>query len=155
MTFQPCTIDHLPSLLALQDEAFSHLEDPSMLRRNTPEMIAQCLQAPHLTVGAFEKGRIVAFAILYIPQGEEVIMPGAANFKLCIVRPQHRGHGLQCQLGQHIIAAAKARGYHRLCATASPHNTPSHRNLLRLGFTLDHTATHDGLARNVYTYEID
>lgn len=158
---RPCTSSHLPDILALQEEAFSVMKDTTMLRRNSPEMLAACLQVPHLTLGAFLYDNLAAISILYVPTtSEEELSPylkhfnpegyRCANYKLCIVRPTFRGRQLQYLLGRQLIQEARHRGYNLLCATASPENTHSHNNILRLGFQLDSQSQHYGFLRNLY-----
>jgi len=164
ITIKRCTPQHLPLILKLQEIAFAHMEDPSLLRRNTPEMFASCLNDPHATFGAFDEEKLVAIGILYVPTTHEEDLSlslkephssPSANYKLCIVHPDYRGRRLQVTLGEKIILQAQLQGYRLLCATASPRNLASHTNLLYLGFTLDSQSSHYGFTRNVYYHEID
>lgn len=164
ITFRPCTLQHLTHILELQETAFLHLDDPTLLRRNTSEMFASCLSDPHVTFGAFDKEKLVAIAIFYVPSTPEEDLSTSlqnqhnlpsANYKLCIVHPDYRGNRLQITLGEEIIEYARQQGYRLLCATASPLNIASHKNLIHLGFTLDSQSTHYGFERNVYYHEID
>jgi hypothetical protein len=64
-TLAPCDASHLDAICALQEEAFLHIKSENLLRRNSREMLAACLDDPHFTLGAFHGGRLIAFAMLY------------------------------------------------------------------------------------------
>lgn len=107
-----CAADHhaqigapyLGSLLAIQDEAFAQMEDKQILRANPASVLRDCLEN-HFVVGAFSRGELVGFAILYFARDTEENLvqylgrqvedySAYANIKLVIVRPSHRGQGL-------------------------------------------------------------
>ena len=157
---RPCGPDHLNALLDIQEEAFATLPDPSLLRRNTPEMFHACLLPPHVTLGAWHGDTLAAFSILYFPEAAEdlsqsLIKPvpagtKAANYKLCIVRPAFQGNGLQCRLGLALERCARQAGVGLLCATVSPKNQHSVDNFRRMGYVYDRTSTKYGLERALY-----
>lgn len=157
---RPCGPDQLDDLLDLQDAAFAAMEDENLLRRNTPEMFRSCLLPPHVTLGAWLEGTLAAVSILYFPEEEEdlsrslagVDLAGrrAANYKLCIVRPEFRGRALQYRLGMALEGMARERGVGVLCATVSPKNSHSARNIRRMGYTENRTLTKYGLERALY-----
>ena len=170
--FRPCALGDLDKVLGLEAEAMAVLDRPDQLRRNTPAMWAACLQPPHYCLGAWVKSAIapsvgmdtvlVAVAVLYVPsEGDpEALSPflqtvepkglQAANFKICIVHPEWRGHGLQVTLGEKLHEVARRRGIGLLCATASPHNIPSVRSLEKLGYLPDRTLTKYGFERTLF-----
>ena len=161
---RPCGIEQLDTILAIEQEAISVLERPDLLRRNTLDMWRCCLNPPHICLGAWVGEELVGFAVLYIPQlddGEDLsrlltkIDASAlvsANFKICIVRPQWRGRGLQVLLGEHLHKEAAARGINLLCSTASPYNEPSVRSLRKLGYQIDHILNKYGFERMLLYY---
>ena len=158
----PLGLEHLDQLLAIEQEAIASLERPDLLRRNTPSMWRQCLLPPHLCLGAWDDKELAGFAVLYrsAPDDGESLAPllssidaspyCSANFKICIVRPQWRGRGLQVLLGKHLGREARARGIDLLCATASPYNKPSVHSLLALGYQADHILTKYGYERMLF-----
>ena len=158
---------HLDDILALEGIVLSSLERPDLLRRNTPEMWRVCLLPPHTAWGVLAEGRLVALAVLYVPVPgspedlasllKAVPRPNgpAANYKICLVHPAYRGHGLQCRLGQLLEQEARRQGITLLCSTASPHNAASIRSLKRLGYRLDSTLTKYGFERNLYVKEVN
>ena len=166
---RPCGLGDLVAVRGLEGEVLAALERPDQLRRNTEEMWRACLQAPHLCLGAWVRGddagqeaALVAVAVLFVPaEGDgEALAPllhsvepkglQAANFKICIVHPEWRGHGLQVTLGEKLHEVARRRGIGLLCATASPHNIPSVRSLERLGYRPDRTLTKYGFERTLF-----
>lgn len=162
--FEYCTLgpSHLDQVLALESEVLSSLERPDLLRRNTPEMWRACLRPPHAALGARVGEELAALAVLYLPEAgspEELapllrhappIQGPSANYKICIVSPRFRGHGLQYRLGLMLEAEARRCGIALLCSTASPHNAPSIRSLLRLGYCFDRVLDKYGFERNLY-----
>lgn len=159
-SIKPCGPDQLGALLDIQEEAFAALEDASLLRRNTPEMLESCLLPPHAALGAWHGDTLAAFSILYFPEEQEDLslsLTGvdraglrAANYKLCIVRPAFRGNGLQYRLGLALERYAKEAGVWLLCATVSPHNSRSMENIRKMGYTYNRTLAKYGLERALY-----
>lgn len=160
--FRRCTQTDLPAICALQDAAFEALENPALLRRNTREILAACLQDPHYTLGAFHGQQLVAFAILFDGQNTDenigndipflkTIRETVINFKLVIVSPPYRGNRLQKKLTVQLEEIAKSKGKQYICATASPLNLYSCRNFEQLQYILYGTKEKYGdLLRNIY-----
>lgn len=146
---QPLTARRLPEILQLQEAVFATLEQPGLLRRNSPEMLERCLARPHLTLGAIKGEQLAAIAIMFDPAEEpdedlahllqcpEVTGMRVANFKLCIVHPDHRGRRLQQQLGLEIEKAAQKKGIQMLCSTVAPTNEASRHSLEKIGYRSD------------------
>lgn len=156
----PVTEGDLALLLELQERVFAALDDWTLLRHNDAEMMDSCLRAPNVTFGAWADGRLAGFSVLYVPEdpaedlacllrGVETTRP-AANNKLCIVDPDYWGHGLQLRLGELVADEARRRGLRLLCATASPRNSYSCRNLEAQGYRLNRTLVKYGFERNLY-----
>lgn len=159
--FKLCTPKDLDRILEIQEDTLKHLEAPELLRKNTPEMLLECLQAPNVTVGAWYQGRLVAFSILYFPQEEAECLASAldgvdvaglrsVNYKLCIVDRAFRGHSLQYELGKRLLQYAREANADIICATASPDNAYSIANIERLGFVLNKSLEKYGFSRNLY-----
>lgn len=159
--FRLCTPEDFEEILSIQDEAFSLLEDSDILRKNTNEMLFSCLNEPQITLGAFYKGELAAFSVLYFPDESEALAPYLktidakdkkdANNKLCIVKNKFRGNGLQSILGLMLEPYAKEKGIDLLCATVSPKNKYSMNNMKKMGYTYDSTTKkYGGLDRNIY-----
>lgn len=104
----------------------------------------------------------MALAVLYLPQpcdeedlatkllGVETEEIKSANYKICMVLPNYRGHGLQRLLGERLEKIAFHQGVTLLCSTVSPHNGASITSLLRLGYRYNRTLTKYGFERNLY-----
>lgn len=160
-TLRRCTAADLPVILKMQEETLADLPDKEILRHNTAAMLAGCLEAPHITVGADCDGALAAFSVLYFPKDTAEDLAGlletvdaagkkCANYKLCIVGKAYRGNGLQYRLEQVLEEYAVAAGVQLLCTTVSPKNPYSIHNVLRLGYTFDHTLVKYGFTRNLY-----
>lgn len=159
-----CTLgpSHLDEVLALEAEVLSELERPDLLRRNTVDMWRACLLPPHTALGVRVGEKLVALAVLYLPQpcDEEDLATKlldveteeikSANYKICMVLPNYRGHGLQRLLGERLEKIAFHQGVTLLCSTVSPHNGASITSLLRLGYLYNRTLTKYDFERNLY-----
>ena len=156
-----CTPKHLDDILCIQNETLTDLPSSDILRENTPEMLEECLNPPHFTIGAWYEGKLAAFSVLYYPhddkenlsiylQGLDVSGLSSANNKLCIVRKEFRGNSLQYNLALIIERYAISRGTNLICATVSPHNPYSINNILRLGYVYNKTLVKYGFERNLY-----
>ncbi len=162
--FEYCILgpSQLDEILAIEAEVLSELERPDLLRRNTPSMWWDCLLPPHTALGVKVGERLVALAVLYLPDpgGEEdlasklsdVKLEGqkSANYKICMVLPNFRGYGLQRLLGERLESVAAKQKVSLLCSTASPYNGASIANLLRLGYRYNRTLNKYGSVRNLY-----
>lgn len=157
---KPCVEEDLKRILDIQEQTFKQLGESDILRRNTPEMLQECLKSPNVTLGAWYNDDLAAFSVLYFPDDEEnlaklldnvdVTNLKYANYKLCIVKSEYRGNSLQYSLGTELIKAAKELNVQILCCTASPHNPYSIRNIEKLGFKYNKTLQKYGFERNLY-----
>lgn len=155
-----CTAKDVPDILALQDAVIGTLEAPELLRKNTAEMFESCTQAPNVTLGVRYRGKLVALAILFVPGDDEenlarYIRPEfasrvTANYKLCIVDREFRGNSLQVILGRKLEKYAAEAGAELICATVSPDNEYSERNMLRLGYRKVKSIQKYGFSRNLF-----
>ena len=162
LVIRPCDATELTKVLKLEADVIAGLERPDQLRRNTRAMWQACLQPPHRCLGAWSGEKLVAMAVLFVPQpgdGEalaplltSVSVEGhrAANYKICLVHPDWRGHHLQVMLGRQLHEEARQRGFDLLCATASPQNVASTKNLLRLGYRSDQRIEKYGFERILF-----
>lgn len=158
---RPCTLTDLPAVEALQEEVLEGLPSPELLRRNSHAVLEACLHAPNLMLGAFCGETLAAVSTLYHPTDPAddysrllttVSAAGlrTANYKLCIVRENFRGHGLQYRLAAELEKAAAEQGVELLYVTVSPNNPHSYRNIEKSGYTRDRLFLRDGHERYVY-----
>ena len=166
LTFKPMSIDTIPLLLELQEDAFAHAGDSTdFLRRNTYETLAPCFDGDSLVLGAFHGDLLVAFGILYcagdtkenlahdLDEVEDITEN--ANVKLVIVRYEYRGNGLQKELIRRLCIHAEEKGYRWLSSTVSPENPWSMNNLIANGFTEAKVLVkYGGLKRILYAKKI-
>lgn len=159
MEFRQCQPSDLDAVLVLNQRVYESLEDKTLLRLNSTEMIASCLAEPNVTIGAWDGDRLVAIGILYVPQVEEedlshyvenAVFP-AANQKLYLVDAAYRGQGLQRKIIRLIEDIARQKGFAMLCTTIAPHNKFSINNFIAEGYVYSTTVVkYGGLKRNIY-----
>lgn len=157
---RPCQPFDLQAIIDLNETIYSALPDKSMLRHNSPEMIATCIEEPNVTLGIWEGDTLIAIGMLYVPQCIEedhfhdLGLEGtykSANQKLFLVREGYRGFGLQRKLIRAVEKIAIARGYNLLCTTVAPNNIFSINNFLKEGYIYTKTEEkYGGLVRNLY-----
>ena len=160
MQLRPCQLSDLQSVIDLNEAIYSALPDKSILRHNSPEMIASCIEEPNVTLGIWEGDMLIAIGMLYVPQCIEedhfhdLGLEGeykSANQKLFLVREGYRGLGLQRKLIREVEKIALARGYNLLCTTVAPNNEFSINNFLKEGYVYAKTEEkYGGLVRHLY-----
>lgn len=160
MQVRLCQLSDLQAVIDLNEEIYSALPDKSILRHNSPEMIASCIEEPNVTLGVWEGNTLIAIGMLYVPQCIEedhfhdLGVEGeykSANQKLFLVREGYRGLGLQRKLIREVEKIAMARGYNLLCTTVAPNNDYSINNFLKEGYVYAKTEEkYGGLMRNLY-----
>lgn len=160
MEIKICRPSDFQAVVELNERVYAALPDKSILRHNSPEMIASCLEEPNVTLGIWDGDMLVAIGMLYVPQCIEedhfhdLGLQGdyrSANQKLFLVRDGYRGQGLQRQLIRAVEQLAKQRGYNLLCTTVAPNNTYSINNFLKEGYVYATTEEkYGGLVRNLY-----
>ena len=160
MELRQCQPADLQAVIDLNETIYAALPDKSVLRHNSPEMIASCLEEPNVTLGFRDGDLLVAIGMLYVPQCLEedhfhdLDLQGnykSANQKLFLVREGYRGLGLQRKLIREVEQIALARGYNLLCTTVAPNNAYSINNFLKEGYVYAKTEEkYGGLVRNLY-----
>ena len=160
MDIRKCNLSDFQSVVDLNETIYAALPDQSVLRHNSPEMIASCLKEPNVTLGIWDGELLVAIGMLYVPQCIEedhfhdLELEGnykSANQKLFLVREGYRGLGLQRQLIREVEKIAMSRRYNLLCTTVAPNNTFSINNFLAEGYVYAKTEQkYGGLVRNLY-----
>ena len=160
MEFRQCQLSDLQSVINLNETIYAALPDKTVLRHNSPEMIASCLEEPNVTLGIWDGNLLVAIGMLYVPQCIEedhfhdLGLQGeykSANQKLFLVREGYRGLGLQRKLIREVEKIAIMRGFNLLCTTVAPNNAFSIKNFLREGYVYAKTEEkYGGLVRNLY-----
>ena len=160
MELRRCQPSDLQNIIDFNETIYAALSDKSMLRHNSPEMIASCLEEPNVTLGIWDGNLLVAIGMLYVPQCIEedhfhdLDLQGdykSANQKLFLVRDSYRGLGLQRKLIREVEKIAVTRGYNLLCTTVAPNNDFSINNFLKEGYMYAKTEVkYGGLIRNLY-----
>ena len=160
MQLRQCQPADLQVIIDLNEAIYAALPNKSVLRHNSPEMIASCLEEPNVTLGVWDGDLLVAIGMLYVPQCIEedhfhdLGLQGdykSANQKWFVVRDLYRGMWLQRTLIREVEKTAIARGYNLLCTTVAPNNDFSINNFLKEGYVYAKTEMkYGGLVRNLY-----
>lgn len=143
-----CDKNDINNIMELQREVIDSLDDKSLLRNNQQEMFLSCLDYPNLTLGLYDKEKLVALSIFVDARGtdedlsvdlKKCQVEKCGNYKLIMVRKEYRG-GLQKYLFSYLLYYANKLGFSHLAVTVSPDNEYSLKNILSSGFEIDHEA---------------
>ena len=157
--------DDLNEVLKLQEETLLGLQDPSILRKNTPEILLQSLEDKNIALGVLCEEELIAIGIAVDPVPPETDLRAnlkthtigkAMDLKLIIVKEGYRGNGLQRELIRILEKNAYTRGFTHFCTSVSPNNPYSINNMLAMGYEFDHSEDlYGGLLRNIYVKELN
>ena len=160
MFVRPLTKDDLAAVLELQESTILGLKDKTVLRKNSPEILAQSISERNIALGVFVGAELIAIGIAVDPVPPETDLRAnlqqhtvdkAMDLKLIIVREACRGKGLQRELIRLLEEQAVKRGITHFCTSVSPNNPYSYNNFLAMGYEFDHQEElYGGLIRNVY-----
>lgn len=142
------TLDDIDKLLALQNEVIEALGDKALYVPSDREEIESNMKAGGVHLGYMtETDTLVAVAI-YLKcgynahnygydlglEGEDLLKVGQVDTVL--VQADYRGNKLQYIMCQLLEEVAQEQGTPIICATASPDNTFSVNNFLKLGYEI-------------------
>jgi GNAT superfamily N-acetyltransferase len=146
-TFRELGIKDFASVKQLQHTVILNMENPDWLRHNSSGMLLKALGDSNNWAGGYfdEAGDLIALGVLYdgTKDGEAyceydtnstVPSNKCLNYKLVLVRPDHRGKGLQLKLQKKIEQAAIERGAERLYVTVHKDNQYSVKNINHAGY---------------------
>ena len=126
-------------------------------------MFELCVNDPNVSLGVYDNDNLIAIGILYLIDDEENLMHNikeyknekSGNFKLAMVNPLYRGHGLMFILMNKLESVARKKGFTYLCTTVHPDNFYSKRNILKSGYKLySIQEKYGGLKRELYIKKI-
>ena len=140
------TFEDIDQIMALQDEIVEGLEDKQLYVPSGREEIQSHFSTEGVLLGyVTEENELAALAIYlkrgYSPsnygydvelEGEELLKVGQVDTVL--VKADYRGNNLQYRMCSLLEEIAKEKQTPILCATASPYNTFSVNNFLKLGY---------------------
>lgn len=158
-----CTVQDVDQICELQKIIIDGLDNKAILRQNERSMFEHCVQEPNLTIGVYDKEKLIAVAIFVIEHGDEDLslelvcheVDVSANFKLVMVKKEYRGNGFQRALMWILEKYAYNNGFTHLCTTVSEENTYSLHNVKETGYEYDHNAVkYGGLSRCVFVKDI-
>ena len=164
MIIRSLALDDLDAVLELQEITLCGLKDKNILRRNSPEILAQALSEINIALGVFAGTELIAIGIAVDPVSPETdlrvnlqkfTVDKAMDLKLIIVKENYRGNGLQRRLISLLEEQAISRGITHFCTSVSPDNPYSYNNLSAMGYEFDHQEElYGGLIRNVYVKDL-
>ncbi|MCR5490111.1 MAG: GNAT family N-acetyltransferase [Saccharofermentans sp.] len=161
---RPLTGANLDAVMELQDVTIAGLKDKTILRKNSPEILAQALSERNIALGVFVENDLIAIGIAVDPVPPETdlrtnlkkfTVDKAMDLKLIIVKEEYRGNGLQRKLIRLLEDEALKRGFTHFCTSVSPDNPHSFNNFLAMEYEFDHQEElYGGLLRNIYVKKL-
>lgn len=145
---RPCLASELYPIMELQDRICATMPQPDLFVATSLEENASYLSDPNVIFGAFDQGKLIAYASLAFPSiapdnlgwdlgWKAQIVEHCAKLDTIVVDPAYRGHGLQRTLIQCCLSYARVPDpYCMVLTTVSPENTYSLRNVQSEGFQI-------------------
>lgn len=146
LTLKKLTVKDIDQIMILQDEIVNALEDKQLYVPSDREQIQYHFETDGVFIGyVTEENELAALAIYlkrgYSPsnygydigiEGEDLLKVGQVDTVL--VKEDYRGNNLQYIMCSILEKVAVEKNTPILCATASPYNTFSVNNFLKLGY---------------------
>ena len=141
------TVADLDDLMELQDTVLASMGRNGELRKNTREMLEECLtEEEHYVLGARCHGTLAAAAILYDGKDsdesirkyftqDETALTRSMNLKNVLVHPEHRRAGLARTLIELLEEKASGSQKAEVLTTIHPDNKTSRLLFRTLGYT--------------------
>lgn len=137
-TVQTLTKVHLAAILDVQEEVVHHLKEKNSLQPLTVEEFQFIVEGNGFMIGAFVKGKLIAFRALLVPLiddehlGKDIglheeELPKVIYQEISNVLPAFRGNQLQKTLALLIMKELEKwnQSYRYVCCTVAPFNIPS------------------------------
>ena len=165
MFLRRITVNDLEDVLLLQDEVIASLSDPSLLRKNSEDLLRLALSDNNICLGLYDGDTLAALIMAVDPVPPETDLRTnlraeldgkAIDFKLVLVKKEYRGHGIQIALMWIIEKLAYNQGIEYFVSSVSPDNKYSVNNFIKSGYIYDHEEElYGGLLRSVYIKELE
>ena len=145
----------LPQVLELHGLSLSLAADAGLVKPDEPCFFTEHLGARGRILGAFDRGRLIAYGVLGLPNpggynlGRDLGLPQGelarvAHLAGAAVHPDWRGRGLQRRLTAERLRLAKSFARAHVISTVSPFNYCSWRNLVAHGLLVRRLASKYG-----------
>ena len=146
LTLKRLTMAYIDQIMALQEEIMEQLEDQQLYVPSNREEVQSHFSTEGVLLGyVTEENELVAL-VIYVKRGysdsnygydvglkgEDLLKVGQVDTVL--VKDAYRGNNLQYKMCSYLEEIAKEKQTPILCATASPYNTFSVNNFLKLGY---------------------
>lgn len=146
LTLKQLTIHDIDQIMILQDEIVDSLEDKQLYVPSDREEIENHFETGGVLLGYVTEENELAALAIYVKrgysssnyghdvglEGEELLKVGQVDTVL--VQSDYRGNNLQYIMCGLLEEVARENNTPILCATASPYNTFSVNNFLKLGY---------------------
>lgn len=141
------TQQDLPKMMTLQREVTCLLERQDIFQADEENYIKRHIEDRGTALGCFVEDELIAYEIAVFPGSDEdnlgydIGLKGSelltvAHLESVVVHPDYRGNKLQFMLGSLLEKTIKKLGFTRVCATVSPYNIYSLKNLESQGFNV-------------------
>lgn len=161
------TIEDIDQVMALQEEIVNNLEDKQLYVSSDREEIEGHFKTGGVLLGYVSEDNELAALAIYVQRGDspsnyghDIGLEGEALLKVgqvdtVLVQEGYRGNNLQYIMCSHLEDVAREKNTPILCATASPYNTFSVNNFLKLGYEVKKDKLkYGGLRRYVLMKEL-
>lgn len=146
LTLKRLTVNDIDQIMLLQDEIINSLEDKQLYVPSDREEVKNHFETDGVLLGYVTQENVLAALAIYVKrgyspsnyghdvgvEGEELLKVGQIDTVL--VKSDYRGNNLQYIMCDLLEEVARENNTPILCATASPYNTFSVNNFLKLGY---------------------
>ena len=169
VSIQILTINHLPSILFVQEQILLQLQDRGSLQPLSKEEFQYILGGNGLMLGAFVEDELIAFRALLVPPIDEEHLGRDIGLKdeelqkviyqeISNVLPAYRGNQLQKIFAILIMQelSKQTHSYRYVCCTVSPFNIPSLKDKFSQGMEiLSVKEKYNGLLRYIFVKDLE
>lgn len=159
MNFVKLTLNDIEEILELQNSVYDFLEQKEVLEKLSREEFEKGVNQGYVA-GVFSEDKLIAVRTMYIPDIDEeehladdvgVRRERSIYSEISLVDPEHRGQGLQTEMGRYLIEQVRASGdFDYIFSTVMPTNLPSLKDKFKLGFKIMRTRLkYNGKRRHV------
>jgi hypothetical protein len=140
-------VSHLDRILELQEIVTERPDRAGLFQPDTADFIREVLEGRGLVAAAMAGEEPAAYLLVYfagrsernmgydVGLGDDELLY-AANLETIVAHPRHQAKGLQQVVSVKARRITDEKGYYLHCATVSPRNYPSLKNMLKHHLTV-------------------
>lgn len=145
ITYRKLELLDLPIIKDFLIDFLATIKNQNMFIAPDESTLTRSLGEPYMSIGAFDKGKMIGYRLVYIPKPTDEIvkkqnecdpskMSKCVCFQSVAVMPKYTNQGIAQHMNEECIKTIKSLGYKHIIATCHPNNTNSLHILTKIGF---------------------